>query len=342
MKKAFYDKCGENVELMSDIGARFQAVASELYSLACYEDFVLRQAFVQTATGKYLDYHAELRDKKRKSATKAKGTLVFSILEAVQSDIDIPKGTICAVKDKPYIQFETDEVATIKANEISTTVSATALEAGAQYNIDSGRVTVMVNPPKSVSNVVNSTAFIGGCDEESDEKLRSRLLKAYSVSQNGVSLLSIAQSIEKLPNVMECVVYQGDNAFDIYVKTANNQLDSELENQIKDNLMLAVIMNKGVNVFAANAKNVGVSILCKISDSSKQGIIEKIDDAVKACFNSVGIGEFVSFDKILLSIARIDGVENIEISSNDAQGNVFTAGSGEYLMLDNVEVNTYD
>ena len=31
MKNAFYEKSGENVDLMSDLGARFQAVASELY-----------------------------------------------------------------------------------------------------------------------------------------------------------------------------------------------------------------------------------------------------------------------------------------------------------------------
>lgn len=58
---------------------KLQAIASELYALSCYSDFILKQAFVQSATGEYLDRHGELRSCKRKSGTKASGILSFGI-----------------------------------------------------------------------------------------------------------------------------------------------------------------------------------------------------------------------------------------------------------------------
>ena len=61
---------------------KLQAIASELYALSCYSDFILKQAFVQSATGEYLDRHGELRSCKRKSGTKASGILSFGINEA--------------------------------------------------------------------------------------------------------------------------------------------------------------------------------------------------------------------------------------------------------------------
>lgn len=107
MKNAFYEKSGENVDLMSDLGARFQAVASELYSLSCYGDYILRQSFPQTASGTELDYHAALRDITRKSASKSSGELTFYVDEPIETELTVPKGTVCSVKDSPYIQFET-------------------------------------------------------------------------------------------------------------------------------------------------------------------------------------------------------------------------------------------
>ena len=91
MKNAFYEKSGENVDLMSDLGARFQAVASELYSLSCYGDYILRQSFPQTASGTELDYHAALRDITRKSASKSSGELTFYVDEPIETELTVPK-----------------------------------------------------------------------------------------------------------------------------------------------------------------------------------------------------------------------------------------------------------
>lgn len=70
MRKAFYDECGENIKNYSETDMKFKAVASEIYSVAANADFVLRQAFIKTASGKYLDMHAEMRGLKKKKVQK--------------------------------------------------------------------------------------------------------------------------------------------------------------------------------------------------------------------------------------------------------------------------------
>ena len=46
-------------------------VASEIYSVCAYGDYIFRQGFPQTATGAYLDKHAQLRSITRKKAARA-------------------------------------------------------------------------------------------------------------------------------------------------------------------------------------------------------------------------------------------------------------------------------
>lgn len=342
MKNAFYNNCGESVDLFSDIGARFQAVASELYSLACYEDFVLKQAFLQTATGQYLDYHAQLRSKERKSATKAFGILTFSINEPLANNIEIPAGTICAIKEQPFIQFETTHSVTLVAGETFVDAPAMALDFGKSFNAKAGEITTMVNPPSGIAFVTNHDSFIGGADEESDEALRKRLLTSYSVAQNGVTLNSIAEAIEKIPEILDCRVYYDNDCFSAFVKTATNTLDYELKDRVLDAMMLASIVNKDAEAYCATPKGIKIKAVCKAKQTERDVLREEIKKAFVNCFDSLAIGDGVSVDKLVRSISRLDGIEYAEIFSPNAIGGYISAQEGEYLRLDETEVVLYD
>lgn len=63
----------------SDIGIRMKTLAGEIFSLESSLDFLKRQMFPTTATGEYLDKHAEMRGLKRKPAIKASGKLMFYV-----------------------------------------------------------------------------------------------------------------------------------------------------------------------------------------------------------------------------------------------------------------------
>ena len=79
MKAAYNKELGREIAENSIDEKKLEAIASELYGLSCYGDFILKQAFVQTATGEYLDRHGALRDCKRKLGTYAKFAVNISL-----------------------------------------------------------------------------------------------------------------------------------------------------------------------------------------------------------------------------------------------------------------------
>lgn len=338
MKSAFFEKTGENVELMSDLGARFQAVASELFSLSCYSDFVLKQAFVQSATGEYLDYHAALRDMERKTAAKAYGELTFSLSEAAETDAEIPQGVICSAPDKPFIQFVTTESAVIEAGELSVTVPAEALEGGASYNAGANTVTVMVNPPSGVAFVNNENAFTGGWDDESDEGLRKRILSSYSVPPNGISPASIAESILKLDDVLDCnVTKYWSNYVNVYVKTKSNTLSPSLVNQIKDKMMMSQLARMNINVNLASCINYDITVNIKPTGGSSEAQ-DKVYSVIKEFADSVRISQSIDLKEIYSLILFNAPLSYCEIRSPQAMNGIINSAADSYLRLGTLTV----
>ena len=78
-----------------DLSARMYALAAQVCALYIQADWVVRQAFPQTAEGEYLDAHAQLRGLARKRATAAQGTVRFTAGEKADAPREIPKGTVC-------------------------------------------------------------------------------------------------------------------------------------------------------------------------------------------------------------------------------------------------------
>lgn len=344
MKNCFFEKSGENVDLMSDLGARFQTVASELYSLYCYGDFILKQAFPQTASSKHLDYHAMLRDIERKKATKAKGTLTFYLSDPREDNVVVDKGSICSVEGSPYIQFSTDKVAIIKAGEQSVSVSATALETGEAYNAPAESISVMVNPPLYVSSVINENEFVGGYDEECDESLRRRILSSYSVPASGVSIQSMSDVVMKIEDIVDCRIENaGNRKINVYVKTKDGMLAGALIGKIRNALMITNISACLTSVILAVPDEFDLHIEADVSSGNKNIAEEKIRNAVCNYVNSLRIGENLNLNRVACIVSSADdSIKYCEISSNRAAQSVILCADSSYLKLTQLEVNCYE
>jgi phage-related baseplate assembly protein len=344
MKNTFFEECGENADFMGDIGARFKAVASELYSLLCHSDYVLKQALVQTATGEYLDYHAELREIVRKTSSKASGELTFSITQATTEAITIDAGTVCSASGRAYIQFATDEKAVIPAGATKVTVSASAIENGSDYNVGAGEVSVMVNPPTGVEQVTNEAAFDGGYDEECDDALRKRIIASYSVPSTGVSIQYLKDLILKIDEIIDCNVEKNDTqTIRVYVRTKSNELPFELSSRVENVLMIAKITNCDVTVSLANEESYTLNVEARISNIDKADEIEQsIRERLKEFDYSLKIGEGVGLNNVAFELADIDGIEFCDVSSKQAAENHIICDGRTYLSLSSIEVSLYE
>lgn len=345
LKSKYFDESSQRVAAGSELEKRFEAVASELFAISCYCDFVFRQSIVQTATGEYLDMHAANRDVTRKQAQKATGTLTFSLAEALENDVVIGEGTICSVTDKPYLQFETTERAVITAGELSADAQAVALDNGAQFNVPSGSVTVMVNAPVGVYSVTNGVAFSGGYDTETDEALRSRVINTFRLPSNGLSKSSVENSVMKLEDITDCRVPDADTPGEIkvYVTTRSGALSNELKARIIKAVGFAEITGARVVSALAQAQSFSLTVDIYVNyGADRNAVSSSVEAAVRSVVGALRIGDSLDLSKVSRAVLKTEGVESFNIYSPSATGNKIVCSTGKKISLDSLAVNCYE
>lgn len=342
MKTAFYNSCGENPDSLGDVGARLQAVASELYSLACYENFIMNQAFPQTASGEYLDYHAQLRDIKRKEPTKASVKLTLSVDEALDTTLEIPAGLICACGDKPYLQFVTDTDMKILAGNTSANVLASSLGCGDEYNVEAGKINVIVNPPARVTGVTNKSRASGGSKGESDEKLRQRIVNSYRVLQTGITFGSMQEVVQTLDFVSECKIVKNEDVYNVYIKTSKDSLDYFAKLKINDKLGFISTIGATTNIYKVNPYNVDISVACELGNDVKEDYAEQVKTVVAGTVDKLKIGDSLELSSVYNAVAKIDGIKELQVSSPQAVDGMVIISNDQYVNLNGVEVTSYE
>ena len=185
MLETFEEKTGFAMEDTADLAVRLYAAAAEIQALYIYADWALTQSFPQSAAGKYLDYHGQLRGITRKSGHKAGGILRFKIDSARAEPLRVPAGTVCTTAG--LVRFVTTEDALIRAGALYADAAAEAEIVGTAGNVPAERITNMTRAPVGVTGVTNPAAFVGGSGEEDDESLRERILDSFIRLPNGAN-----------------------------------------------------------------------------------------------------------------------------------------------------------
>ena len=342
MKREFFEKCGKRAESFGELNARLETVASEIFSLYCRCDFVLKQAFAQSASGEYLDFHAALRGIERKRAAKATGSLTFTIDEISDVDTEIPEGCLCSLEEEPTIQYITTETGVIPAGEESVTISAEAADFGSEYNVPAGAVTVIVNPPLTVAGVTNDEAFEHGFDDEGDEKLRKRILSSYSIPQTGFSLKSVKEAVMSIDGVNDCNVYKTSSRIYVILNVGGGNITDEIRNAVYDKLYIFDLYGTPSTVRAAQASDYSLKLDVKCNVGEYERISAEVENSVRKYTGSQRIGENLILSKISYSASCVDGVEYCEIASGSALDGVIYCDNDKYLRLSGIEVDCHE
>lgn len=344
MKNAYFCECGKRADDSSDTVRIFEILASELFSLSCYGDYIFRQSFVQTATGKCLDMLGELRGCERKTASAAHGVLTFAVTEAPQTDIIIPEGTVCSVYEKPYMQYATTEKTVIKAGSLSADARASSLSYGDAYNVASDFISVMVNAPAGVAAVNNKNEFSGGCDEESDSALRARIIRHYNILPNGLNITSYENQVLTLDFVTDCRIPAADtaNQIKIYVSTKDGSLTPQQTAQIKSKVTISDVTGSSRSVILASRKDFSLTVQVNAMAGFESEIIKSIiTERLKSIAAGARIGNCLSIGIMTKALMDIDGIRDFGIYSPDAKGNEIYCEVGEILHLNDLTVRCF-
>lgn len=237
MLETFEEKTGFAMEDTADLAVRLYAAAAEIQALYIYADWALTQSFPQSAAGKYLDYHGQLRGITRKSGHKAGGILRFKIDSARAEPLRVPAGTVCTTAG--LVRFVTTEDALIRAGALYADAAAEAEIVGTAGNVPAERITNMTRAPVGVTGVTNPAAFAGGSGEEDDESLRERILDSFIRLPNGANAAFYELRALSHPGVEAVRViprHQGIGTVGVVVSAAGGVPEQALLQEIQDDL----------------------------------------------------------------------------------------------------------
>ena len=315
MRAAFAEETGFVPNDGCDMMVRLYALAAEVQSLLAQADWVLDQSFPQTAQGQYLDYHAETRALTRLPAARATGVLRFSAPSAAVTDYEIEAGS--AAMTTVGVRFETTEKATLRKGETSVDVPARAVEAGANGNAIAGAVHVMAVYPVGITRCENPEAFSGGSDEESDEKLRERVLESYRRLPNGANAAFYEQEALRFPNVAAAKAVgraRGIGTVDVYVSTHGGAPEEELLGEISAALQKKREIAVDVAVKVPTEKSIDVAAELEAEQGwTMREITDAAQEALQAYFTGERLGEPVYRAKLASILYGVPGVKNYHL-----------------------------
>ena len=321
-----------------DSAVRLYALAAELQSLLMQADWVLDQSFPQTAQGMYLDYHAETRGITRGAAEKAAGVIRFAAADKVTAACPIEKGTVCMTAEG--VRFETTEDAAIAVGSQWVDVPAQAVEAGAGGNVIAGTVTLLSAMPVGVVQCTNPAAFSGGCDAESDEALRGRVLASYQRLPNGANAAYYEQEAMRYPGVAAAKAVgraRGIGTVNVVIATHAGVPDAALLAAVETDLQKKREIAVDVKVLAPTVETVAVTAALKAAPGytfaeAKAGA----QSALEALFTGGLLGKSVTTARLLTLLCGVEGVENVHLTAPAAD---VAVGSTELPMLGTVTIS---
>ena len=261
MLETFEEKTGFAMEDTADLAVRLYAAAAEIQALYIYADWALTQSFPQSAAGKYLDYHGQLRGITRKSGHKAGGILRFKIDSARAEPLRVPAGTVCTTAG--LVRFVTTEDALIRAGALYADAAAEAEIVGTAGNVPAERITNMTRAPVGVTGVTNPAAFAGGSGEEDDESLRERILDSFIRLPNGANAAFYELRALSHPGVeAERVIprHQGIGTVGEVVSAAGGVPEQALLQEIQDDLDSVREIAVDVTVMAPEPERVDLAV----------------------------------------------------------------------------------
>ena len=317
---AFRERAGFTPADGCDLAVRLYAAAAQIQALEMQGEWVLDQSFPQTAQGEYLDYHAAMRGLGRMPASRAVGTLRFSVETAPAMAVTIPAGTVCMTAEE--VRFRTTEAVVLAADALSVDAPAEALEAGSGGNAVAGAVHILTACPVAVT---------AGADAEEDGALRARILESYRRLPNGANAAWYEQTAMGHAGVTAAKAVgrsRGIGTVDVYIAGENGLPDAALLAEVEADLQEKREIAVSVQAKAPDAAAVNVAVALAVKEGADFNEVKaRAELAISSLFTGRLLGKPVLLAELGNRLYDLEGVENYRFSEPQAD----LAASGTVL-----------
>ena len=314
---SFGERTGLEPREGCDLSARMYALAAQVCALYIQADWVVRQAFPQTAEGEYLDAHAQLRGLERKKPVAAQGTVRFTAGEAAETPRSIPKGTVCMTAG--LVRFETTEEGVLAAGALTADVPVRALEAGTAGNVSAGAIVSMAVAPMGIAACANPQPFAGGADGEEDEELRERVLDTFKRLPNGANAAFYEREALSFDQVAAAAVVsrpRGVGSVDIVPATLAGLPGQELLKELTDYFEARREIAVDLQVRAPETVTVNIAVAVEAEEGRNTAeVLNRVETAVRDWFTGKLLGQDILRARLGHLIYSCDGVANYVIAA---------------------------
>ena len=334
----------------SEIRNLLEAFAVDIYYLMQLENDVLRNCFIDTATGSWLDkigLHPFVQLPRLKGTT-AKGSVTFTIPSALSSEVIIPIGTVLVGNNS--LVYTTDSDCIIAIGDTSANVNITCSTVGADGNVSAGSITVIDDNYVGVNGLTvnNSNPIVDGSDFEDDETYRKRLLDFVRRDDFG-SLPYYKWLCEKVPGVHDVVLVDINN----YTKKVlvNGDAKPTTDNVLLDVLLALTDLNNTVinhNFTVGNPTfdtidlDIGITVKSEMDTNIVKKIIKDLFDGGASVegfeFTGLNISQGIPKRELYGLFDVIDNVIDVTIERNGSAVDDITCATNHVLKAGTINV----
>ncbi|EDY3897034.1 hypothetical protein GUY68_003893 [Salmonella enterica] len=146
---------------------------------------VLRNLFLQTAAGPFVDLFAAALKLTRKEATRSAGKITFT-KSTPDNSVTVPAGTLIQTERINGVIYNvaTTEQVIIPAGTQSALIDVTAADSGAAFNLAPGYYQILPKAIDGIASVRNGDDWLTrpGADRESDDELKDRCRNQFNLA----------------------------------------------------------------------------------------------------------------------------------------------------------------
>lgn len=198
----------------SDNHARATALAALAEGQYQHQEWVLRQAFADTADSEYLEKHCAVYQIRRKSGTAAGGRVRIHAKDGTL----LPAGLTVQSGALLYRTTQGGAVGSLGYRDLR----CQAVSAGVAYNLPNNSAAQLQSAPAGADVAVTILSMSGGTDTETDAALRERLLAHLRRPPAGGNAYDYYRWAMEVPGVEQAFVYplrRGLGTVDIAILT---------------------------------------------------------------------------------------------------------------------------
>ncbi len=344
MKSDFLEKTGYLPDEASDIGIRIRVLAAQLYNINNHLEWIKRQAFLQTAQGEYLDYHAQLRGLSRKPAVKAIGLVEFSVAEPSTEKIDIPAYTVVSTSGENPISFETTQYAALEAGKSFVMVPARAIVGGEAGNIAPKQISIISTMTVDGLKATNLGSFTTGTNEEDDETLRKRVINSLKFIVNGTNkefYASLAKTVNGVESVNVVPKENGTGTVTVYISGKDMEVGNAVLYKVQSVMQAQREVNVDVSVKAANILPCTLELQVKLYEGYiLENVQQELYTKIKALVDKLEVGQSLRVVDIEDIMYHTSGIEEFEVLQGPSSG--LTAHKSQKIVLEDLYLREGD